>query len=83
MKRTIRRRLIPYFGVAGIAAIAIIGGGQLYRGRAGYGLPYYARFTPDAERFAEIKLKQTLENPVDVIQGIFDKFTKRKPDGKQ
>ena len=32
-----------------MAAIAVIGGGRLYRGGSGYGLPYAVRFTPDAE----------------------------------
>ena len=49
MKRSKRRRLILYLGVAAIAVIAVIGGGLLYRSRSGYGLPYYALFTPDAE----------------------------------
>src|SRR4030095_6766308 len=49
MKRRIRSRLVPYFAVAAIATVAAIGGGHLYFNRSGYGLPYYARFTPDEE----------------------------------
>ena len=49
MKPRIRSRLVPYFAVAAIASVAVIGGGRLYFSRSGYGLPYYARFTPDQE----------------------------------
>lgn len=38
--------------------------------------------TPDAERFAEMKIKM-LEHPVDAVKGIFDRLTKRKPDAKE
>ena len=49
MKRSIRRRLVLYLGIAAITAVAVIGTGLLYRGHSGYGLPYYAHFTPDTE----------------------------------
>ncbi|HEY3739394.1 MAG TPA: AsmA family protein [Bryobacteraceae bacterium] len=38
--------------------------------------------TPDAERFAEMRIKM-LEHPVDAVKGIFDRLTKRKPDAKE
>ncbi len=49
MKRNARRKLVISTTILSIVAMGIFGGRQLYISRPGYGLPYYARFTQDAE----------------------------------
>jgi signal transduction histidine kinase len=49
MKRISRRTLIISAMALSILTAGIIGGRHLYINSPGYGLPYYARFTPDVE----------------------------------
>ena len=49
MKRRVRRKVVLPLAITAMATVAVIVGAQLYVGRAGYGLPYQARFTPDVE----------------------------------
>jgi signal transduction histidine kinase len=49
MKRISRRKLIISAMALSILTAGIIGGRRLYINSPGYGLPYYARFTPDVE----------------------------------
>src|SRR5215475_2102365 len=49
MKRISRRKLIFSAMALSMLTVGIIGGRQLYINSTGYGLPYYARFTPDVE----------------------------------
>lgn len=49
MKRTFRRKLAFPAAALSLLTAGIVGGRYWYFSRPGYGLPYYARFTPDAE----------------------------------
>src|SRR5262249_8504567 len=49
MKRISRRKLIMSVMALSMLAVGIIGGRQIYINSPGYGLPYYAIFTPDVE----------------------------------
>jgi signal transduction histidine kinase len=49
MKRKSRRKLILSAASLLLLVSAIVGGRQWYCSRPGYGLPYYAQFTPDVE----------------------------------
>ena len=49
MKRNSRRKLVVSATAWFILAAGAIAARQVYLSRPGYGLPYYARFTPDVE----------------------------------
>jgi signal transduction histidine kinase len=49
MRRTLRHKLGFSAAALFLLAAGIVGGGQWYFERPSYGLPYYARFTPDVE----------------------------------
>jgi signal transduction histidine kinase len=49
MRRTLRHKLGFSAAALAILTAGIVGGRQWYFDRPGYGLPYYARFTPDME----------------------------------
>jgi len=49
MKRASRRKLVLSVTALSILAAGINAGRQLYITRPGYGLPYFAHFTPDAD----------------------------------
>lgn len=49
MKRSSQRKLVISAMALSILTVGIIGGRRLYINSPGYGLPYYARFTPDEE----------------------------------
>jgi signal transduction histidine kinase len=49
MRRTLRHKLGFSAAALSLLTAGIVGGRQWYFDRPAYGLPYYARFTPDAE----------------------------------
>jgi signal transduction histidine kinase len=49
MKRTLRHKLGFSAAALSLVTAGIVGGRQWYFDRPGYGLPYFARFTPDVE----------------------------------
>jgi signal transduction histidine kinase len=49
MKRILRRKLVFSAAALSLLTAGIVGGRQWYFGRPGYGLPYYAQFTPGVE----------------------------------
>ena len=49
MKRKSKRKLIYSAGAVILILAGIVGGRLWYLGRPGYGMPYFAKFTPDGE----------------------------------
>jgi signal transduction histidine kinase len=49
MRRTLRHKLGFFAAALFLLTAGIVGGSQWYFDRPSYGLPYYARFTPDVE----------------------------------
>ena len=49
MKRKPKRKFIFSAAAVILLLAGTVGGRELYLGRPGYGLPYYAKFTPDVE----------------------------------